>query len=395
MKKISGIILVVVEGILMSVISIILDHDVTITINVTIIVGFFVMFLTAVVLLFIYFLKSENFSSKNKELESKIGDLTKESNELNKTIKGLYNNQLPQGSNQNATDGIKLVLMSLTQPLYEPVKIGLLKKAYEKYNNILAALILANIYCSGIEYRGKSYIAKDMNKAAEIYLDVMDIDNFGVSEWQLGWMYENNSISSSDILPENERRIKAYEYYERSANKKFPKAYNSIGKYYLYGWGNIKVNFAKCMRCFTRAAENGDVYGIMNCGHINLKEYYKCRNTDYLNSAEFYFSNASEMKNTEGNLNLGIIYQIRYELNSEDDCLLQKSKEYYIMALSNVRNQYSATAYYMLGKLIDNNTKLLDDQSIINALGKCQYSDLVIECFTRSYLIFQEVKSNK
>ena len=150
-----------------------------------------------------------------------------------------------------------------------------------------------------------------------------------------------------------------------------------------------------CNRYYLNAAEGGDVYGSMNCGHVYMNAYYADNNSVYnLDKAEKYYKEAAQMKSAEGFLNLGIVYEIRAEIDAGNIDLLLISKEYYSKAVSGVRNQYSATAYYKLGKLINNNPTFNKDKLIVNALGKCQYANLAIECFARSYLIFQDVKNN-
>ena len=79
---------------------------------------------------------------------------------------------------------------------------------------------------------------------------------------------------------------------------------------------------------------------------------------------------------------------------AEDANHLEKAKEYYIKAFLTVENQYSATAYYKLGKLINNHPDLKNDDEIIMALGDRRYQDLAIECLTRAYEIYQNLDLN-
>lgn len=124
-----------------------------------------------------------------------------------------------------------------------------------------------------------------------------------------------------------------------------------------YGLGGLERDYAGAILNYKKAADNGDVYGIMNCGLASIKRYYQDKTDEAsLDDAERYFSTAAEYNNSEGLLQLGIIYEIRM---SKDANNLEKAKQYYIQATSNVENQYSATAYYKLGKLINRNNSLI------------------------------------
>ena len=281
----------------------------------------------------------------------------------------------------------RLFLMSLSQPIYEPLKIGLLEKAMLEYNDILSALLLANIYISGVEHNGKVIIPPNTEKAFDIYSRMCKHDPFGVCEWELGWFYENKLISDGDSLSCEERLKKAKHYYDDSAQKGYAKAFNSLGKFSHYGMGGVKKSYMDAMMYYIEAAKLGDIYAIMNCGLTSMEQYYTdTSNKEYLEEAEQYFLKAALYNNNEGLLQLGIINEIK--MSDKVDCL-HKAKEYYIRAFLNVENQYSATAYFRLGKLINNNPELTDDSEIIDALNTKRFNNLAIECFTRAYEIFQ------
>lgn len=289
-------------------------------------------------------------------------------------------------------EGDRLFLMALSQNLNEPLKIGLLEKAVIEHNNILSALVLANLHYSGIEHNGKQLLSQNREKAAEIYVRMKEFDPYGVCYWELGWLYENQLINAAKLLSRFECLSKAHEYYEKSAEKGYAKAYNSLGKFAFYGYGGATKSFTSAMEYYIKAASLGDIYAIMNCGHINMKRYYDNPNRkESLEEAEKYFIKAALYNNSEGFLQLGIIHEIKM---TDDKKHLSKAKEYYIKAFIAVENQYGATAYYKLGKLINNNVDLIKDNDIIIALGDRRYQDLSIECFTRSYEIFQTLELN-
>lgn len=289
--------------------------------------------------------------------------------------------------NTELNEGDRLFLMALSQSLYEPLKIGLLEKAVVEHNNVLSAIVLANLYYSGVEQNGKQILRKSSEKAADIYTTISKYDSFGVCEWELGWFYENQLIDAAKALSRSECLNIAREYYEKSAKKGFAKAYNSLGKFIHYGFGGMEKSFTKAIEYYIKAANLGDIYGIMNCGLTSMDRYYDdSTRKEALDEAEKYFINAALYNNNEGLLQLGVIHEIKIADAREH---LNKAKEYYIKAFLVVENQYSATAYYKLGKLINNNEVLKKDEDIIAALGKRRYQDLAIECFTRSYEIFQ------
>lgn len=289
-------------------------------------------------------------------------------------------------------EGDRLFLMALSQNLYEPLKFGLLEKAVTEHNNIFSALMLANLYSSGVEHNGKWFLPQNREKAAEIYIKMCNNDPYGVCYWELGWLYENQLIDAAKSLSHFESLKTAWDYYEKSAQKGYAKAYNSLGKFTFFGYGGVNKNFITAIEYYIKAANLGDIYAIMNCGLINMDRYYdNPTRKESLEKAEEYFIKAALYNNCEGFLQLGIIYEIKM---ADDIKHLSKAKEYYIKAFISVKNQYSATAYYKLGKLINNNVDLKEDNDIIIALGDKRYQDLAIECFTRSYEIFQTLDLN-
>ena len=288
--------------------------------------------------------------------------------------------------------GCQLFLMSLSQCLHEPLKIGLLEQAVVECNDVLSALVLADIYNSGIEHNGKIIIAANNEKAADIYKKMAKYDSNGVCDWQLGWFYENQTIDEAKSINISEALIIAKNYYEKSAEKNYAKAYNSLGKFSYYGLGGSPQDFTQALKFYILAANLGDIYGIMNCGLINMERYYRdTTNTNALDEAEQYFQKAAIYNNSEGLLQLGIINEIKM---IKDPSFLNKAKEYYIKAIQTVENQYSASAYYKLAQLITNYEELKSDSQIIDGLGKRKYNDLKVECLNRAYKIFQDMDIN-
>lgn len=292
-------------------------------------------------------------------------------------------------------EGDRLFLMILSKSLRELLKIiGASDKKAIEYNNVISNLMLANLYNIGVKWNGKQLFLQDREKAAEIYIKICEYDPFGVCFWELGRFYEYQLIDAAKTLSLSECLIVARNYYEKSAEKGYTKAYNSLGKLTYYGYDGEEKNIFKALEYYKIAADSGDIYAIMNLGLINMEQYYNNSNKkSYLEEAEKYFIKAALYNNSEGLFQLGIIYEIK---TADDIKYLNKAKEYYIRAIltATVENQYSAAAYYKLGNLINNNAILKNDNEIIMALGHRQHQDLVIECFNRSYKLFQTLDLN-
>lgn len=303
----------------------------------------------------------QKLRSENKKLSTQL----KEYNDI-----GIDNSQ---------TKNNRLFLISLTQDLYEPLKIKLLECA-AKNNHVLSALYLGNIYSSGISEGKDIYIKKDSDKAFEIYKSIQQSDQYGVSDWMMGRLYEQNLITAAQGLSKNERLQKAESFYKSSAQKGFLKAENSLGKFYYYGWGRSK-DIVKASTCFLRASEGYDVYGTINCGHLEMKQYRRNGDPHHLESAKNYFEKAAEFDNNEAYVQLGMVYE-EYE-NYE------KAKKCFLKALIGAKKQFNATSYYKLGCLINEHHIPENDSDIISLFKNQEVTDIAIECFKKSYELFQ------
>lgn len=293
------------------------------------------------------------------------------------------------GVNPYEDKGTRLLFMSLCQNYTEPLRITLLKESAFTHHNMISAILLANIYRSGIKQDDKFLITPDLEKAYEVYNKVEKNDQLGISAWELGWIYENNLIPLTQKMTETDRKNIAYKYYEVSAEKGFPKAYNSLGKFYYNGWGGLDYNYHKAEKYYSKAAELDDIYAIMNYGLLSMKKYSIQKEEKDLIEAERYFKKAIQYDNTEGYLQLGIIYDIKISKNPK---YVYESKKYYITAIKMVENQYSADAYYRLGKLINRFEELENDDEILKMLGKMKLKRASIECFNRALEIFSKAE---
>lgn len=316
--------------------------------------------------------KCKNFDVKIRNLESTISDYENSSLKNFKSEANVY------------------FLMSLTQNYFEPLRIEYLKEA-AKSKHVFAALILGNLYETGLTYNNMEIVPKDYDKAKNLYMEVKDNDCFGVSEWLLGWLYEKRLTTESKSIPEEQCLNQAKIFYEQSRDKGFPKAYNSLGKFYEYGWGGLGKNINKDRQNYSTASEMGDIHGSLNCGHSNLNEYLKTRNDDRLNDAIEEYQKAAQKSSVEG------WFKLAYSLSLKSD--IDGAKIYYIKAISGLQdNIYCAAAYYNLFLFIKQN-KLHNDKDIIIAIfGNDSTSigeaGVLLECIIRSYTIFSNAEKN-
>lgn len=318
--------------------------------------------------------------------------LIKNEKELNKMIENLQakeTNQNTLGLNPMNDKGTRLLLMALCQNYAEPLKIELLEEAYRDNKNVLASFLLADIYRNGIIRDGEYILMPNLKKAYDIYVQIENVDELGVSDWELGWIYENNLLDDINNLDENNRLETACDYYKKSAEKGFPKAYNSLGKFYEQGLGGIEYDFHEAEKNYAEAARLGDVYAIMNYGLLSMKKYYQDKQDKDLLLAERYFNKAIRYNNSEGFLQLGIINEIRCDSN---DTYLSETKQYYLKAIKTIENQYSATAYMKLGKLINRYAQLENDNEIISLFEIPNTYHLSTECLRKSYEIFHKIE---
>ena len=230
-----------------------------------------------------------------KKYLEEIKRINMEKESMETTISNYENSSL---KNFNSEANVYFV-MSLTQNYYEPLRIEYLKAA-AKRKHVFASLILGNLYETGLIYNNREILPKDYDEAQKLYMNIKDIDCFGVSEWLLGWFCEKRLTTEAKGQKEDDTLSQARYYYECSSNKDFPKAYNSIGKFYEYGWGGLSKNINKNRQNYSTASDMGDIHGSLNCGHSNLNEFLNTGNVDLLNSAIEEYKKASEKESVEG-----------------------------------------------------------------------------------------------
>lgn len=290
--------------------------------------------------------------------------------------------------------GTMSLLMALSQDTYEPLKFELLKQAAYEHKNVLAAVILAGFYKSGLKTDNHVVLEQDPDIAFDLYKSVNDCDNYGITDWLIGFSLECNQTSESNCMTDDERKKTALQYYSISAKKGFPKAENSIGKFYHYGWVTGQKNPTEAIGHYQNAAKAGDVYALINCGHSEMKQYYTNKVTSLYNAQE-YFQQASNYDNSEAWLWLGIVSEerIKYEQDKETELLI-RAKDCYLKSFDHTDNKYSASGQYKLGCLIKKYSLFEKDLNLASALEADESDDLAILCFSRAYSLFHNIYEN-
>ncbi len=379
MKKLNGL-LTLCSIVLTEIVAFILSNIFSIEFSLQVPIGLLILIFLLTITFFTYFL-----IISNKKLQA-----NKEEN-INLKLK------LSQSDKDNNAGTMQL-MMAFTQSQFKSLKINQLEEAYKTHHNLYAGLYLADIYSSGIEYKGKTFIAKDHEKSAEIYEDLLRYDNYGVCNWMLGWYYQNKLIKKAKIDPTHMQ--KAEEYYQKSMEQGFPKAYNSIGNFIIKKWNGHKDNeVINAISKYKIASDLGDVYATLNCGNYHLfTNYPKNGNIEEIKSAIIYYSMAANKKNEEGYLKLGMCYEEEYvktKSSAENKELLKKARDCYVKSILStvIDNQFGASAYYKLGILIIKYPELdlTNDTDTKKVITPFRFENAYIECFVRSYEMFQEV----
>ncbi|MCD7771229.1 MAG: hypothetical protein LUH23_04000 [Oscillospiraceae bacterium] len=322
---------------------------------------------------------SDMVMRQKKHDEEKV-KLDEQISECNKKIAG-----------SDGSDSENYYLLSLTQVW--SLKIKYLEKSAE-LGNLMAALTLASCYDCGVVDEGTVVLEKDYDKAAYWYNKFITVDYTGICAWMLGWYYEKQKITATKSMSEADCLKEARKYYEMSCEKGFSKAFNSMGKFTYYGWARLEKSHDVARDYYRKASEKGDFYASNNRGLASMKAYLKSKDEVDLNDAEKSFRMAAEFDSEEAYFQLGQICEIKAD-NNPNSPYIDEAKNYYIKAFSKANNKYSASALYMLGKLIKANPCLATDSAVKAAIVNPRLDDLSFECMMRAYETFEAVGSNK
>lgn len=339
-------------------------------------------------------------NQKYKELEksnvlkqNEISDLNNEINSLKKEMDKIRSSlTVSLGEDKKGND---LLFMALTQHPAEPLKITMLEKATNEHNNIIAALILGNIYEYGVKSNGKVLLKENAEEAFKIYEKICENDNYGVSDWLMGWFYQNKYIENAKGLSDDERYEKARKFYETSKNKGFPKAKNSLGNFIINNRAGFdsKKNIGAMIRYYSEADEQGDNYATLNYGHYYLKQFRASKDISFLEEAKSLYEKAAKMKSPEGYLKLAIT-NVEFYMRKKDIQYLEDAKESLINAVFYSSGQFAAAGYCILGTL----TKQYPDifkRDVTKKLPSNRFNNPIIECYVISYEIFLGLIASK
>ena len=171
MKILLKLMVIIAEVIITLILTCVFNISHIVNVKIGYIMGVFAVFLTSLFFLILNIIdKTKKINKKDetiKEINLKISNLSDIKNETDSDI------------------GDRRFIMSLSQYISEPLKISLLEKAVNENNNVLAALVLANFYSSGIEHDKKYILQKDSEKAIKIYEFIKEHDGYGVSAFTL------------------------------------------------------------------------------------------------------------------------------------------------------------------------------------------------------------------
>lgn len=346
------------------------------------------VFVGVVLLLIIFLLWVINFNKDEKQkMIEEIDELKNNLKEVEKKNTELQNFPI------ESTLGNRLFLMAISQDLSNPLFIGILEKAVFDEKNILAGYLLGNIYSSGLEQNGKIIIKCDYNMATKVYRIINENDQYGVSDWMLGWFYQLNLIDDAQAKTEEENVRIAREYYECSRKKGYPKAFNSLANLMINKHAGFDAsNEIEAISLYHEAAKLNDNYALLNCGH-----YYKNQRKNYAVALKYYLQSA-ELNCPEGCVNVGEIYEILSTTdNGMDNENLIKACHNYIsciklgesFSLKNQKKKFVAKAYYKLGNIM-NNMDVLDEE-IKSFFDNMEHRDFGPHCLSNAYDILTEI----
>lgn len=344
--------------------------------NLSIFVG--IIMLLVLIILFILDIYRKEKKRMNEELLNLKNDLKKVENE----------NKILQNLPVESTRGNRFFLMAISQDLCNPLYTGILQKAVFEEHNVFAGYLLGNIYYSGLEHNGKEMIKCDYNMAAKVYKTINPNDEYGVSDWMLGWLYQLKMIEEAKNNTEENNLIIARKYYEMSQKKGYPKALNSLANLMINRRAGYDTgNEIEAISLYQAAAQLEDNYALLNCGH-----YYKNQRKNYIDALNCYMKSA-EFNCPEGCVNVGEVLE---KLSPQDEGYnneIIKACHYYIKCIklgefiptTNQKKKFVAKAYYKLG-IIVNNMDTLDEQTN-SFFNNYVHRDICPYCFSEAYSI--------
>lgn len=292
--------------------------------------------LSIVFLLFLFFSYA---IQKEKEAEKQIVIAKKDREKWEKARRKL-------NSSSTEDKGESIFNLAIGLDTYEPVKYRLLEEAAMEHNHVLSAIYLGNLYHSGLMKGKRTIIEKNHSKAYELYMHAANFDTTGIALWRLGWMYElGQAPDTSKDTTENQKF--AFDYYKRSSDYGYPKAYNSIGKFQQLGLAGLTKNTVDAHYNYKMADSGGDIFATLNSAYIHAEK------EESFSSAIDCFERAMSKNSPLAHLKFADFLVENYDYfqkkYSHWDII-----EFYCKAIELTTSDISAKAYFNLGKLLQN-----------------------------------------
>ncbi len=324
----------------------------------------------------------DKYTKKIEDLEEKenqiVSDFTKKQEDLEEIKRILM-------SDKKIDKGEILFNIAMGVNTYEPTKYHMLEEAAVKYHHVESAIYLANLYYSGLTNGKKIIIDKDYQKAYELYIEAEKFDLTGVAAWNVGWMYEHGTAPNSKKDDVESEKI-AFEYYQKSTSMNYPKAYNSIGKFYTKEKAGLKRDIMKEIECFVKADEGGDPNALLNRAYIYSEE------EQWFDNAIECYKTAIEKESPLAHLKFADFLVKNYS-HFKKDYSPWEILSLYCKVAKQTNIDVSAKAYYNMGKILNDEKSDFYQfrEQVCDKLGLNASNNIQEECSSKAYEILEDL----
>lgn len=279
-----------------------------------------------------------------------------------------YEKILKEIKKKNNKSNNELFEISLGLNANNNARFSILEKAAKDNHDVYAAATLANLYRCGV------ILSKNPEKALELYQCVKDYDTTGLIYWCIGWMYENDFLGVPN-------KKKALQYYTKSMDLGYAKAYNSVGKFLNYGI-ECQKDVIRAGEMYLKAAKLGDINAMLNAAFLYEKDKSQVK------IAEKNFLKAIEYGSHFGILRLGKLYM------DNPDIFNKSTQEVANIIIESINSKgltlvQEACAYFWLAKIL-----ALDNNVNISKLSNKEIKNSSQYCFLKSYNILYSLNES-
>ncbi len=287
----------------------------------------------------------------------------------------LYNSQ------ERMSEGDRLFHMALGVDTFESSRIKLLSDAAEFHHHLYAGVLAGNLYSSGLFNGDTEIIKRDYEKAYHYYRVVEDYDYIGIALWQIGWLFEHDRVERH--LDKNQRRKKAFAYYERAMEKGYVKGYNSIGKFYANGIV-VEKDPHEAICYYRQATKLGDAYSALNEAYIHSQQ------PENYHLAIECFELAIKQNSALAYLKFGEFLMKNIGALSNEDYTIFNAFDLFVTATQLSNGTIAARAYYNIGNMLSDNIEIVRQRQddIQNMFGNSQ-RDVVRAAYTEAKNVFE------